>query len=36
MSRKEIEGWLAAYRNGWITYDREHVQQLQRMLRGDR
>lgn len=26
---QEIEGWLAAYRAGWVAYDRQHVQRLQ-------
>lgn len=29
---KEIEGWLAAYRNGWVEYDQKHVQRLQAEL----
>ncbi len=28
----EILGWLSAYRNGWISYDREHVLTLQTEL----
>ena len=28
----EIKGWLSAYRNGWVAYDRQHVQQLRAEL----
>lgn len=26
----EIENWLNAYRHGWVAYDRNHVEELQR------
>jgi hypothetical protein len=26
---EEIEGWLNAYRQGWISYDWSHVRELQ-------
>ncbi|MBU9632053.1 hypothetical protein KTE60_22470 [Burkholderia multivorans] len=25
----EIEGWLNAYRQGWVSYDAAHVRELQ-------
>jgi len=29
---EEIKGWLNAYRQGWVSYDRKHVQELQKEL----
>ena len=26
---EEIEGWLNAYRQGWISFDLSHVRELQ-------
>lgn len=27
---EEIEGWLNAYRQGWVSFDLGHVRELQR------
>ena len=26
--KTEIYGWISAYRNGWVEYDRKHVAEL--------
>jgi hypothetical protein len=30
--KEQIIGWLNAYRNGWVSYDREHVLSLKAEL----
>lgn len=32
MRMEVITGWLNAYRQGWVAYDREHALQLQEEL----